>query len=124
MDFVSADRHSAPRASSKRNLQESRHELRLRYRHLCSANAARRRGGNAFTRYGHGGAWGTQTRIDPVKGVTYVLMVQRSKFPNSDASDFRHEFQKLAAAALVNDTGKPQVVSASFTSSTSVRAVA
>src|SRR6266487_3286457 len=37
--------------------------------------------------YGHGGAWGTQAWIDPVKGVAYVLMVQRSNFPNSDASD-------------------------------------
>src|SRR6266513_6258117 len=39
--------------------------------------------------YGHGGAWGTQAWIDPVKGVAYVLMVQRSNFPNSDASDVR-----------------------------------
>src|SRR6266542_6782804 len=37
--------------------------------------------------YGHGGAWGTQAWIDPVEGVAYVLMVQRSNFPNSDASD-------------------------------------
>ena len=36
--------------------------------------------------YGHGGAWGTQAWIDPVKGVAYVLMVQRSNFPNSDAT--------------------------------------
>jgi CubicO group peptidase (beta-lactamase class C family) len=50
--------------------------------------------------YGHGGAWGTQAWIDPVKGVAYVLMVQRSNFPNSDASDVRRDFQKAAAAAL------------------------
>jgi CubicO group peptidase (beta-lactamase class C family) len=50
--------------------------------------------------YGHGGAWGTQAWIDPVKGVAYVLMVQRSNFPNSDASDVRREFQKAAASAL------------------------
>jgi CubicO group peptidase (beta-lactamase class C family) len=50
--------------------------------------------------YGHGGAWGTQAWIDPVKGVAYVLMVQRSNFPNSDASDVRRAFQKAAAAAL------------------------
>ena len=36
--------------------------------------------------YGHGGAWGTQAWIDPVKGVAYILMVQRSNFPNSDGS--------------------------------------
>ena len=52
--------------------------------------------------YGHGGAWGTQAWIDPVKGVAYVLMVQRSNFPNSDASDVRHEFQKAAATAFAN----------------------
>lgn len=50
--------------------------------------------------YGHGGAWGTQAWIDPVKGVAYLLMVQRSNFPNSDASDVRREFQKAAAAAV------------------------
>jgi len=50
--------------------------------------------------YGHGGAWGTQAWIDPVKGVAYVLMVQRSNFPNSDASDVRRGFQQAAAAAL------------------------
>ena len=47
--------------------------------------------------YGHGGAWGTQAWIDPVKGVAYVLMVQRSNFPNSDASDVRRDFQQTAA---------------------------
>jgi CubicO group peptidase (beta-lactamase class C family) len=50
--------------------------------------------------FGHGGAWGTQAWIDPVKGVAYVLMVQRSNFPNSDASDVRREFQQAAANAL------------------------
>ncbi len=50
--------------------------------------------------YGHGGAWGTQAWIDPVKGVAYVLMVQRSNFPNSDASIVRLRFQEAAAAAL------------------------
>jgi CubicO group peptidase (beta-lactamase class C family) len=50
--------------------------------------------------YGHGGAWGTQAWIDPVKGVAYVLMVQRANFPNSDASDVRNAFQQAAAKAL------------------------
>jgi CubicO group peptidase (beta-lactamase class C family) len=50
--------------------------------------------------YGHGGAWGTQAWIDPVKKVAYVLMVQRSNFPNSDASDVRAAFQNAAAKAL------------------------
>ena len=50
--------------------------------------------------FGHGGAWGTQAWIDPVKGVAYILMVQRSNFPNSDASDVRRAFQQEAANAL------------------------
>lgn len=50
--------------------------------------------------FGHGGAWGTQAWIDPVKGVGYLLMVQRDNFPNSDASDVRLAFQEAAAAAL------------------------
>jgi CubicO group peptidase (beta-lactamase class C family) len=53
--------------------------------------------------FGHGGAWGTQAWIDPVKGVAYVLMVQRSNFPNSDASDVRREFQQAAANALAKE---------------------
>jgi len=50
--------------------------------------------------FGHGGAWGTQAWIDPVKGVAYLLMVQRANFPNSDASGVRQAFQDAAAAAL------------------------
>ncbi len=50
--------------------------------------------------FGHGGAWGTQAWIDPVRGVAYVLMVQRSNFPNADASEVRQAFQDAAAAAL------------------------
>ncbi len=50
--------------------------------------------------FGHGGAWGTQAWIDPVKNVAYVLMVQRSDFPNSDASVVRRNFQQAAATAL------------------------
>ncbi|MSU49748.1 MAG: class A beta-lactamase-related serine hydrolase [Opitutus sp.] len=50
--------------------------------------------------FGHGGAWGTQAWIDPVKGVAYLLMVQRSNFPNSDASDVRRVFQTTAVNAL------------------------
>ena len=50
--------------------------------------------------YGHGGAWGTQAWIDPVRGIACVLMVQRANFPNSDASDVRRAFQQAAADAL------------------------
>ena len=50
--------------------------------------------------FGHGGAWGTQAWVDPIKGVAYVLMVQRSNFPNSDASVVRQVFQETAAKAL------------------------
>jgi CubicO group peptidase (beta-lactamase class C family) len=50
--------------------------------------------------FGHGGAWGTQAWIDPVKGVTYVMMVQRSNFPNSDGSEVRRVFHEAAAKAL------------------------
>jgi CubicO group peptidase (beta-lactamase class C family) len=50
--------------------------------------------------YGHGGAWGTQAWIDPVKGVAYIMMVQRSGFPNSDASVVREAFQQAAGQAL------------------------
>ena len=54
--------------------------------------------------FGHGGAWGTQAWIDPVKGVAYLLMVQRSNFSNSDGSEVRRVFQETAAAALAKKT--------------------
>jgi CubicO group peptidase (beta-lactamase class C family) len=50
--------------------------------------------------FGHGGAWGTQAWCDPVRGVAYVMMVQRANFPNSDASDVRRAFQEAAAKVL------------------------
>jgi CubicO group peptidase (beta-lactamase class C family) len=50
--------------------------------------------------FGHGGAYGTQAWIDPVKGVAYVLMVQRANFPNADASEVRKAFQQAVADAL------------------------
>ena len=39
--------------------------------------------------FGHGGAYGTQAWIDPIKKRIYVLMVQRSNFPNADNSEVR-----------------------------------
>lgn len=50
--------------------------------------------------FGHGGAYGTQAWIDPVKKRIYIMMVQRANFPNSDASEPRRAFQDVAAAAL------------------------
>ncbi len=51
--------------------------------------------------FGHGGAYGTQAWIDPLKQVIYILMYQRSNFPtNSDESEIRRAFQTAAAGAL------------------------
>jgi len=50
--------------------------------------------------YGHGGAWGTQAWIDPIRGVAYILMVQRTNFPNSDASEVRRAFQQAAVDGI------------------------
>ncbi len=50
--------------------------------------------------FGHGGAWGTQAWIDPTRGVAYLLFVQRSNFPNSDASMVRQVFQEAAVKAV------------------------
>ena len=46
--------------------------------------------------FGHGGAYGTQAWIDPVKGVVLILMVQRSNFANGDDSPVRLAFQQAA----------------------------
>ena len=96
-----ANRRPADRILPERHLRQSRGELRLGDRDVRPAYAARGRGRDAVARhFGHGGAWGTQAWIDPVKGVAYILMVQRSNFPNSDASDVRRAFQQAAADAL------------------------
>jgi len=50
--------------------------------------------------FGHGGAWGTQAWMDPVRGIAFVLMVQRTDFPNSDASEVRRAFQQAAVDGL------------------------
>jgi CubicO group peptidase (beta-lactamase class C family) len=50
--------------------------------------------------FGHGGAYGTQAWIDPVKKRVYMLMVQRANMPNSDASEVRRAFQEAANSAL------------------------
>jgi CubicO group peptidase (beta-lactamase class C family) len=48
--------------------------------------------------YGHGGAYGTQAWMDPEKGIAYIMMIQRAKLSNSDASEMRQAFQETAAA--------------------------
>ena len=47
-------------------------------------------------------AVGDELEFDPVKGVTYVLMVQRTGVRNGDASDLRKAFQEAVAKALRN----------------------
>ncbi|MEX1040843.1 MAG: serine hydrolase domain-containing protein [Pirellulaceae bacterium] len=49
--------------------------------------------------FGHGGAFGTQAWIDPEKQMVFILMIQRTNFGNSDASDLRGDFQRLAVEA-------------------------
>jgi CubicO group peptidase (beta-lactamase class C family) len=49
--------------------------------------------------FGHGGAWGTQAWIDPVRGLAYILMVQRPGV-NGDGSKLRQAFQQAASDAF------------------------
>jgi len=49
--------------------------------------------------FGHGGAFGTQAWIDPVKKRAYVLLIQRVDLKNADQSEIRREFQKAAKEA-------------------------
>ncbi|HYV36568.1 MAG TPA: subclass B3 metallo-beta-lactamase [Gemmataceae bacterium] len=56
--------------------------------------------------YGHGGAYGTQAWIDPQTKLIYIMMVQRSNFPNSDASEVRKGFQEAASAAFAKMKSK------------------
>lgn len=50
--------------------------------------------------FGHGGAYGTQVWVDPARKAVFLLLTQRSNFPNSDASDVRAEFQRIAVEGL------------------------
>jgi CubicO group peptidase (beta-lactamase class C family) len=50
--------------------------------------------------YGHGGAYGTQVWVDPVRGVVTVLMIQRSDLGNSDGSAIRKALHEAVAAAV------------------------
>jgi CubicO group peptidase (beta-lactamase class C family) len=49
--------------------------------------------------FGHGGAYGTQGWVDPVKKRVFVLMIQRADMGNSDASELRKEFQNAAVGS-------------------------
>ena len=49
--------------------------------------------------FGHGGAFGTQGWVDPKREMIFVLLIQRTNFGNSDASDIRQAFQALAVDA-------------------------
>lgn len=46
--------------------------------------------------FGHGGLFGTQAWIDPVKQRVYLMMIQRADLGNGDASDMRRDFQNAA----------------------------
>jgi CubicO group peptidase (beta-lactamase class C family) len=50
--------------------------------------------------FGHGGAFGTQSWADPMKGVFVILLIQRTGLTNGDASDMRRELQRLAFEAV------------------------
>lgn len=52
------------------------------------------------TTFGHGGAYGTEGWIDPVKKRIYVLLYQRADAGNSDGAEIRREFQQAAADEL------------------------
>ena len=46
--------------------------------------------------FGHGGAYGTQAWIDPVKKRVHLLMIQRAGLPNSDGSELRRALHENA----------------------------
>jgi len=47
--------------------------------------------------FGHGGLYGTQGWIDPVRKRADILMLQRSDFENADGSEIRRMFHEAAA---------------------------
>ncbi len=47
--------------------------------------------------FGHGGKYGTQAWIDPVKKRVYIMMIQWGNIGNGDGSEVRRQFQNAAA---------------------------
>ena len=47
--------------------------------------------------FGHGGLYGTQAWLDPVKKTAHILMLQRTDLDNADGSEFRKEFHQSAS---------------------------
>jgi CubicO group peptidase (beta-lactamase class C family) len=47
--------------------------------------------------FGHGGAYATHSWGDPVKGLAYVLLIQRAGMPSGDGAEIRAAFQKVAS---------------------------
>lgn len=56
--------------------------------------------------FGHGGAFGTQGWVDPKRKMIFVLLIQRTGFGNSDASEIRRVFQQAAVDAIVEPAAK------------------
>lgn len=50
--------------------------------------------------FGHGGAFGTQGWVDPKRKMILVLLIQRTRFGNSDASAIRKALNDLAVEAV------------------------
>ena len=50
--------------------------------------------------YGHGGMHGTQGWMDPKRDVFLILLIQRDKMGNGDASPMRRAFQAAAVKAI------------------------
>lgn len=57
--------------------------------------------------FGHGGAYGTQGWVDPKKELICVLMIQRVRLPNADASPIRKAFQEAAVSAIAEWATEP-----------------
>jgi CubicO group peptidase (beta-lactamase class C family) len=53
--------------------------------------------------FGHPGAWGTDMIVDPVKGVVYVMMIQRSNLPDNFENEPARVFVQAADQALAKN---------------------
>jgi CubicO group peptidase (beta-lactamase class C family) len=70
---------------------------------VCIVTDPQAMGANAMLTpgsYGHGGAHGTSSWVDPAKGAIYVIMLQRAGLRNPDDSDMHRVFQEAADGAF------------------------
>lgn len=95
---------SAESARQMRTIQTGDFETGLGYAWAVGCNVVRTPKGHTLAleagAFGHAGGFGTLAWIEPKSRSIYLLMVQRTKFDNSETQRLRGDFQSAVSAGL------------------------